>query len=251
MIEVLWRFPIVVRVEQLNEGIWAMTYLVVCEDSQKATLIDPVWDNLSDYLSLLEEKGLELEYAMATHTHADHITGCFKLAEITGCEYVMWNDTPSMGVTIYVDEETSVSMNNIEFHFHFSPGHTGDSMIIECDGYIFTGDFLFTGDGGVGRDDLPSGRTHMHWQALDVLERFSGDVLVCTGHDPPGTEMQTLEWNRENNLVLKMETYEEYANWQDEMSNKLGDVSKIKTALPANIFAEIPTEIPWLNEKLL
>ena len=115
MIEVLWRFPIVMRVEQLNEGIWAMTYLVVCEDSQKATLIDPVWDNLSDYLSLLEEEGLELEYTMATHTHADHITGCFKLAEITGCEYVMWNDTPSMGVTIYVDEETSVSMNDIEF----------------------------------------------------------------------------------------------------------------------------------------
>ena len=120
-------------------------------------------------------------------------------------------------------------------------------MIIECNGYIFTGDFLFTGDGGVGRDDLPSGRTHMHWQALDVLERFSGDVLVCTGHDPPETEMQTLEWNRENNLVLKMETYEEYATWQEDTSAGLGDVSKIKIALPANIFAKIPEEIPWIN----
>ena len=110
---------------------------------------------------------------MATHTHADHITGCFKLAEMKGCEYLMWNDTPSLGVTIYVDEETSVTMGEIEFHFHHSPGHTGDSMIIECGDYIFTGDFLFTGDGGVGRDDLPSGRPHLHWQALDVLERFS------------------------------------------------------------------------------
>ena len=82
-------------------------------------------------------------------------------------------------------------------------------MIIECDGYLFTGDFLFTGTEGVGRDDLPSGRTHIHWQALDVLERFSGDVLVCTGHDSPETEMQTLEWNRQHNLVLKMETYME------------------------------------------
>ena len=87
----------------------------------------------------------------------------------------------------------------------------------------------------------------MHWQALDVLERFSGDVLVCTGHDPPETEMQTLEWNRENNLVLKMETYEEYATWQEDTSAGLGDVSKIKIALPANIFAKIPEEIPWIN----
>ena len=71
MIEVMALSPSTMRVEQLNEGMWAMTYLVVCEDSKKATLIDPVWDNLGDYLSLLEEQGLELEYAMATHTHAD------------------------------------------------------------------------------------------------------------------------------------------------------------------------------------
>ena len=44
------------RVEQLNEGIWAMTYLVECESSAKATLIDPVWDNMSDYLSVIEER---------------------------------------------------------------------------------------------------------------------------------------------------------------------------------------------------
>jgi len=88
---------------------------------------------------------------------------------------------------------------------------------------------------------------HIHWQALDVLERFSDDVLVCTGHDPPGTEMMSLGWNRENNPVLMMKSYEEYAKWQSDTSEGLGSVSKIKTALPANIFAEIPEEIPWLN----
>ena len=235
------------RVEQLNENMWAMTYLVVCEKTSKATLIDPVWDNLSDYVSLLEEQGLILEYAMATHTHADHITGCFQLNDMTGAEYVMWNDTPSLGVTMYVDEESSILMGDVEFKFHFAPGHTGDSMIIECGNYIFTGDFLFTGKGGVGRDDLPSGRVHIHWQALDVLERIESQVLVCTGHDPPGTEMMSLDWNRQNNPVLGMESYEEYAEWQSTTSASLGSVSKIKTALPANIFAEIPDNVPWID----
>ena len=235
------------RVEQINQGVWAMTYLVVCEDTNKATLIDPVWDNISDYLSILEDQGLELTHCMATHTHADHITGCFTLKEKTGCEYIMWNDTPSLGVSIFVDEETSIAMGNLEFHFHFVPGHTSDSMIIEVDGFMFCGDFLFTGEGGVGRDDLPSGRVHLHWQSLDVLERFDGDILVCTGHDPPGTEMMTLEWNRENNHILKMDTYEQYSKWQEETSQALGEVSKIKVALPANLFAEIPTVIPWLE----
>jgi glyoxylase-like metal-dependent hydrolase (beta-lactamase superfamily II) len=235
------------RVEQINQGVWAMTYLVVCEETNKATLIDPVWDNISDYLSILEDQGLELTHCMATHTHADHITGCFTLKEKTGCEYIMWNDTPSLGVSIFVDEETSIAMGNLEFHFHFVPGHTSDSMIIEVDGFMFCGDFLFTGEGGVGRDDLPSGRVHLHWQSLDVLERFDGDILVCTGHDPPGTEMMTLEWNRENNHILKMDTYEQYSKWQEETSQALGEVSKIKVALPANLFAEVPTVIPWLE----
>ncbi len=237
----------IMRVEQLNTDIWAMTYLVVCEQEEKATLIDPVYDHISDYLSVLEDEGLNLEMCIATHTHADHITGCFRLAELTGCEYVMWNDTPSLGATVHVDEETSLSMGGVEFHFHHAPGHTGDSMIVECDGHIFTGDFLFTGKGGVGRDDLPSGRVHIHWQALDVLERFSGEMMVCTGHDPPGTEMQSLDWNRNNNPVLQMETFDEYSKWQEETSAGLGYVSKIKTALPANIFAEVPEDIPWLD----
>jgi glyoxylase-like metal-dependent hydrolase (beta-lactamase superfamily II) len=236
------------RVQQLNEGMWAMTYLVVCEDSNSATLIDPVYDNIESYLSLLESEGLTLTHCIATHTHADHITGCFTLQEKTGCEYVMWEGTPSQCCSIHVDEESVLEVGSIIFQFYHVPGHTNDSMIVECDGHIFTGDFLFTGDGGVGRDDLPSGRVHDHWNSLDVLGRFSGEMLVCTGHDPPETEMQTLAWNRSNNPVLQFNTYEEYANWQENTTAGLGYVSKIKTALPANLFAELPETIPWLED---
>jgi len=235
------------RVEQLNEGMWAMTWLLVDEEGSNAVLIDPVWDEISSYISVLEEQNLTLTHCIATHTHADHITGCFSLREITGCEYVMWSGTPSLGCSILVDEESQIEAGELQFDFHHAPGHTADSMVIECGDFIFTGDFLFTGSGGVGRDDLPSGRTHIHWQALDVLERFDGEVMVCTGHDPPGTEMQTLAWNRENNPVLAFSTFEEYADWQQETTTGLGYVSKIKVALPANIFAEIPDKVPWLD----
>ena len=236
------------RVTQLNEGMWAMTYLVVCEESNSATLIDPVYDEIDNYLSVMESEGLKLTHCIATHTHADHITGCFTLREKTGCDYVMWEDTPSQSCSIHVDEESVVEMGSVVFQFHHVPGHTNDSMIVECSGHIFTGDFLFTGDGGAGRDDLPSGRVHHHWNSLDALEQFSNEMLVCTGHEPPGTEMQTMGWNRENNPVLKFDTFEEYANWQETVSAGLGAVSKIKTALPANLFAEVPEDIPWLNQ---
>jgi hypothetical protein len=50
--------------------------------------------------------------------------------------------------------------------------------------------------------------------------------------------MQTLGWNRNNNPVLNFRTYDEYISWQKNQWEVLGDVKKIKTALPANVFAD-------------
>ena len=147
------------RFEQLNEGVWAMTYLIVDEDTNKAALVDPVYDFLSTYIELIDSQGLELVYAIATHTHADHITGCFSLREHYGSEYVMSADTASLGVSTYVVDEQTIMLGSIPIQFHAAPGHTNDSMIVHVPGYMMTGDFLFNGEGGVGRDDLPSGRT--------------------------------------------------------------------------------------------
>ncbi len=235
------------RVEQLNQEGWAKTYLLSVEDSNEICLVDPVFDYTEKYLEIIKERNGVLKFCIATHTHADHITGCFILKEKTGCEYVMWNSTASLGVTIYVDESSIIEVGGHEISFHHAPGHTEDSMLVHFGSNLMTGDFLFTGGGGVGRDDLPSGRIDIHWHSLEVLKRFSGETLVFTGHDPPGTEMKTLGWNRENNPILNMSSLEEYQNWQNESVKQLGYVSKIKVALPANIFAEIPEEIPWID----
>lgn len=235
------------KVENLNSGIWARTWLVVDKETKQAALVDPVYDHMSDYDKVLNERGLVLRYAIATHTHADHITACFEYAKRDAVDYVMWNDTSSLGVTKYVYDEEKIMLGKTPISFHFAPGHTSDSMIVQVPGNIMTGDFLFTGKGGVGRDDLPSGRYKVHWDALSVLDRFEGSNMVLTGHDPPDCEMQTLEWNRKNNPVLRMQTFDEYKQWQDDVNAGLGAVSKIKVAVPANIFAEIPENIPWLN----
>ena len=59
--------------------------------------------------------------------------------------------------------------------------------------------------------------------------------------------MMPLEWNREHNPILKMADFEAFKQWQDATAEKLGAVSKIKVAVPANLFAEVPDVIPWMN----
>jgi len=228
------------KLEMLHGDSWAKTYLLIDEESKQAILIDSVFGRHEYDLSVIQARGATLKHAIATHTHADHVTACFDLREKTGCEYVMWKDTVSLGISKFVDEDDVIMLGKTSLKFHFSPGHTNDSMIVEIPGHILTGDFLFNGEAGVGRDDLPSGRPKIHFEALSLLNRFDDEVMVQSGHDPPGTVMRTLGWNRKNNPILKMETYAEYIAWQERQWEILGPVTQIKIAVPANIFAEAP-----------
>jgi glyoxylase-like metal-dependent hydrolase (beta-lactamase superfamily II) len=235
------------RVHEFHPEIWAKAYGLVCEKTNSIILIDPVYDYTEAYQSYLREHSLELQAVIATHTHADHITACFTLKNIHNCDYIMHESTASLGVTLLVDDSTIISFGGHSIRFHHVPGHTNDSMIVDTGEHLFTGDFLFTGEAGVGRDDLPSGRMEHHWTSLSKMKSLNGASMMYTGHEPPHTEMKTLAWNWANNPVLNMLSYEEFEQWQMNTIAKLGSVSKIKTALPANLFGEVPDHIPWLS----
>ncbi|HII37566.1 MAG TPA: hypothetical protein HA354_03610, partial [Candidatus Poseidoniaceae archaeon] len=129
------------QMHQLNESGWAKTYLIYDQTSGMAAIIDPVYDYVANYLSAIEEMNLNLEMCIATHTHADHITGCFTIANQLKCDYVMWHSTPSLGVTKFVNETSVLKLGNETIQFHHVPGHTEDSMLIVTSSQVFTGDF--------------------------------------------------------------------------------------------------------------
>lgn len=151
--------------EQLNQSGWAKTYLLIDSNAKVAALVDPVYDFINEYLAVLEARDLTLQYTIATHTHADHISACSSLREITDCEYVMWKDTACLNVSHYLQEGETLMLGSIPLKIHHVPGHTDDHVLIESPTHLLTGDFLFTGKGGVGRDDLPS-RGSVNWASV-------------------------------------------------------------------------------------
>ena len=60
------------------------TYLIGCEETGAALLIDPVVNAIDRDLQVISELGLRLEYTVDTHVHADHITGALHLKERVG-----------------------------------------------------------------------------------------------------------------------------------------------------------------------
>ena len=51
------------------------TYLLGCEETRQAVLIDPVIVAIDRDLAEVNRLGLTLAYTLETHIHADHITG--------------------------------------------------------------------------------------------------------------------------------------------------------------------------------
>ena len=57
------------------------TYLIASAKGREAVIIDPVLENVDEYIQLLKELDLKLVKVIDTHIHADHVTGASKLKQ--------------------------------------------------------------------------------------------------------------------------------------------------------------------------
>jgi glyoxylase-like metal-dependent hydrolase (beta-lactamase superfamily II) len=57
--------------EQIRSG-GCLSYLIGCDDSCAAMIVDPHLEQLDRYIALATERGMRIRYVIETHTHADH-----------------------------------------------------------------------------------------------------------------------------------------------------------------------------------
>ena len=65
-------------IEQIRVGFDNFSYVIHCQKSKKATIVDPGYD-ASKLLNYISSKNFELEYIIATHYHGDHTGGIRKI----------------------------------------------------------------------------------------------------------------------------------------------------------------------------
>ena len=71
------------------------TYLIASSKGREALIIDPVLENVSNYIILLKELDLRLVKVIDTHIHADHITALNELNKRTSCTRIMGENSKS------------------------------------------------------------------------------------------------------------------------------------------------------------
>lgn len=200
-----------------DAGLAQASYLLACERTRQAIVIDPRRD-VDIYVNAARERGLMVAAAIETHIHADFVSGARELAA-AGALTIAGPGSALKFPAREVRDDERLSFGDLSLRVLHTPGHTPEhiSILVESPGQparIFTGDTLFVGS--VGRPDL-LGEVRMRElaQALygslfDKLLMLPDDVEVHPGHGAGslcgagiGAEAHsTIGWERRSNPLL-------------------------------------------------
>lgn len=208
------------------------TYLLASRKGGEAVLIDPVEEHSMMYLTIIEQLGLKLVYALDTHTHADHITALGTLREHSGCTTVMGEHSRAECVDLRLADDEVINVDGLKLRALYTPGHTDESSSFVMEDRVFTGDVLLYR--GTGRTDFQSGDPHQSWDSIvNKLFRLPDDTLAYAAHDYKGWTVSTIGEEKQYNPRLAGKTKAEYVAIMNSLN--LPNPKLMDIAVPANL----------------
>jgi len=224
-----------------------LSYLVVSDG--EAAVIDPLRTFTDRYRQDAADRGADLEYAIDTHCHADHVSGMGSLAE-TGVTGIVPKATVARGMDIEtelttIDHGDSIQVGDVTIDAVHTPGHTtGMTSYRVGDEVLLTGDSLFVGsvarpDLEAGDDGAPEAARELYESLQERILAHDADVIVAGGHratgDKPGDDgafTATIRELRESMAPLSMdeETFVDHI-----LSNMPPRPANYETIIDANL----------------
>ena len=167
------------------------SYLIGCEETCAAALIDPELSQIDRYNTLAARDGLRIRYLIDTHTHADHFSATQQLARQLGVPVVMHSASPAPFVDLRLRGGELLIVGKLRLQALHTPGHTRDSMCLGVEDRVFTGDTLLIG--ATGRTDLPSGDAGALYESLfEGLLKLDPALKVFPAHEYKGRSHTTI-----------------------------------------------------------
>jgi len=214
---------------------WTVSYIVSDAATLRAAVIDPVLDfdfksgrtatrSADRLLAHIRDEGLQVDWILETHAHADHLSAARHLQQHIGGRIAIGENIRAVQATfkkIY-NLERSFLPDGSQFDHLFKdgetfmigsvaatallvPGHTPADMAYLVDGSVFVGDTLFMPDVGSARADFPGGDAHQLYRSMRRLLELPPEttMYVCHDYPPAGREARwqtTVAEQRANNI---------------------------------------------------
>lgn len=177
------------------------TYLLGCEESGQAILIDPVIVAIERDLSELNRLGLRLAYSLDTHIHADHITAALELKKRVGSRIAGPAIDRLPCVDAGIEEGKPFQLGTILLKPLHTPGHTDGHFAYVFDERVFTGDALLIE--ACGRTDFQNGDAETLYRSVhEKLFSLPDDYLVYPAHDYNKRHVSSIAQEKERNPRL-------------------------------------------------
>lgn len=177
------------------------TYLLGCEDTREAVLIDPVMPAWQRDLQVVNDLGLRLVMTIDTHIHADHITSAALLRREAGSRIA----TPALDALpctdIGFEDGVPLHVGSLRFDPMHTPGHTDNHFALVSGDRVFTGDALLID--GCGRTDFQSGDARALYHSVrGRLFGLPAETLVYPAHDYQGRWVSSIAQEKQRNPRL-------------------------------------------------
>ena len=217
--------PVAVQVRSFfDEATFTVTHVLSDPATGKAAVIDSVLDfdpasgrtstaSADAVIAYVREQGLEVEWLLETHAHADHLSAAPYLQEQLGGRLAIGRHILTVQNVFgkIFNEGTRFARDGSQFDHLFDegdrfsvgsipaialhvPGHTPADMAYVIGDAVFIGDTLFMPDYGSARADFPGGDAHVLYRSVRRLLSLpeASRLFLCHDYKAPGRD--TYAW---------------------------------------------------------
>jgi len=218
--------PAAVQVRSFfDEATFTVTHVLSDPATGKAAIIDSVLDfdpasgrtstaSADAVIAYVREQGLEVEWLLETHAHADHLSAAPYLQEQLGGRLAIGRHILTVQEVFgkIFNEGTRFARDGSQFDQLFDdgdrfaigsipaialhvPGHTPADMAYVIGDAVFIGDTLFMPDYGTARADFPGGDARVLYRSVRRLLSLpeASRLFLCHDYKAPGRDTYVWE----------------------------------------------------------
>jgi glyoxylase-like metal-dependent hydrolase (beta-lactamase superfamily II) len=254
-----------------------VSYVVKDPGSRACAIVDSVMDidyaagriayhSADEIVAFVREHGLEVEWLIETHIHADHLSAAPYLQGLLGGKIGIGDRITIVQETfgkvfnegtefqrdgsqfdrLFADGDTYTIGGMTAFAMH-TPGHTPACMTHVVGDAAFVGDTLFMPDGGSARADFPGGDARTLYRSIQRVLALPPQtrLFMCHDYGPNGRDIRwetTVAEQREHNIHVRDGiTEEEFVRTREARDRTLDMPKLIIPSLQVNMKAgELP-----------
>ncbi len=228
-----------------DEPTFTYSYVIQDPESNHCAIIDSVLDfdyaagktateSAEAIVKFVTDNGLNVDWILETHVHADHLSAAPYLQDKTGAKTGIGAHITTVQDTFgkafnagtefardgsqfdaLFNDGDSIRIGNLEGRAIHTPGHTPACMTYVFGDAAFVGDTLFMPDYGTARCDFPGGDARTLYRSIQKVFTLPGEtrLFMCHDYKAPGREEYAYETTvaeeREHNVHVKTGISEE------------------------------------------